>query len=454
MQVNTEKEPPSTSERELFDRIEGRILRACSPGIRPGLSRMARLCSLLGNPERRFPALHVLGTNGKGSVCASLDAILCASGYRTARYTSPHLEHLGERLTFDGKILPATCWNSSLERTLEAVEGDPILSKDPPSVFEVLTAIAFLCIAEGNRDIAIIEAGMGGRLDATNLLKDVRATIFCALGLDHEDYLGKGIEAIAREKYSVLRPGAPVFALPAGQLPERFLFERAGKMASGLSILGKDAFFAILDTGLGGSVFELSIPGLMPIRLKTPLLGEHQVGNAALAALACLGLSRSWKGISKTTVRKGLENTRWPGRLERLPLVPPVVLDGAHNPQGCQVLSKAIVSLWPDSKPTFIMAAMKDKDLAGMLQALSTCGGELFCTEIPGLDRCETAERLALRAGAIPWPGTVRAFQDPFLAISEAMASAPLVICAGSLYFIGSIRKFLLEKLRQGENRR
>jgi len=440
------------SERESYNRIEGRIVGASSPGIRPGLSRMARLCSLLGNPERNFPAIHVIGTNGKGSVCAALDSILRESGYRTARYTSPHLDHMGERLTFDGNPLPAETWGQALDQVVMAIKSDPLLSQDPPSVFEVITAIAFLCIARGNREIAVIEAGLGGRLDATNLLGDVRMTVFTAIGLDHEDILGQGIEAIAREKHSVMRPGVPAVSLAGGKLLDRLVSEQAKKTNSPLAILGRDALIGSRKMNDCGSSFELLRPGFPPLELFTPLLGEHQVDNAGLASLACLGLSSQWTGISAENIRLGLEKTTWPGRLEKIPLIPPVLLDGAHNPQGAEALSRTLASLWPGVRPAFVMAAMKDKDIPGILRALSLSEGELYCTQIEGLERCETAPRLADRAIELPWPGPVRAFADSREALLEAMSRAPLVVCTGSLYFIGSIRSFLVEHLSHEEN--
>jgi dihydrofolate synthase/folylpolyglutamate synthase len=408
---------------------------------------MARLCSLLGNPERTFPAIHVLGTNGKGSVCAAIDSILRESGYRTARYTSPHLDHLGERLTFDGTILPAEAWDEALDLVIGTVSSDSRLSEDPPSAFEIMTVVAFLCIAQGNRQIAVIEAGLGGRLDATNLLGEVRMTVLTSIGLDHEDILGQGIEAIAREKFSVLRRGVPVVSAAGGALLDGLAASQAEKTGSPLSILGRDAMITFRDSSLQGSSFDLALPGFAASRLSTPLLGEHQVDNAALAALACLKLSQRWPGISFETVRRGLEKTSWPGRLERIPLFPPVLLDGAHNPQGSEALSRTLVSLWPGIRPIFVMAAMKDKDIAGMLKALSRTQGELFCTEIQELERCEKALGLAEKALELPWPGPVKVFPDSRVALLEAMNSGPLVVCTGSLYFIGSIRRFLVDLL-------
>lgn len=440
-------DPALFSEKDRFDGIERRILGVSSPGIRPGLSRMARLCSLLGNPERAFPAVHVLGTNGKGSVCAAIDSILRESGYRTACYTSPHLEHMGERLAFDGKILPAASWEESLDRVVEAIQADSVLSTDPPSVFEILTATAYLCIARGNREIAVIEAGLGGRLDATNLLGDVRMTVFTTLGKDHEDILGHGIETIAREKSAALRPRTPAISMTNGAALDKIIVEYAQKLCSPLCLLERDAALDLARIDTQGGSFRLLRSGCAPLELTTPLLGVHQVTNAALAALACLGLSQSWRRISEESVQRGLKRTRWPGRCEKIPLVPPVLLDGAHNPQGAETLSKNILSLWPGIRPAFVMAAMRDKDIMGMLGALSRTNGDLFCTQVEGMDRSETAPMLAEKALSLPWPGTVRVFRNPREAIREAMGSAPFVVCTGSLYFIGSIRRFLIDQV-------
>ncbi len=436
-------------EKDRFDQIEGRILGAASPGIRPGLSRMARLCRALGHPERTFAAIHVLGTNGKGSVCAALDSILRESGYRTARYTSPHLDHIGERLTFDGKTLDPKAWEEALARVLAAIRNDPLLCEDPPSVFEILTALAFLLISRGERDIAIIEAGLGGRLDATNLLGDVRMTVLTPIGLDHQDILGLGIERIALEKISAMRPGVEIVGPELDGSLSDLVESRAKRLGNLFSALGRDAFLESSVSGLQGSTFNLSRPGQPPIRLTTPLLGNHQVGNAGLAALACLRLSSRWPRITMESIGRGLEKTSWPGRLERIPLDPPVLLDGAHNPHGAEALSRALRGLWPNVRPNIVMAVMKDKDIDGILEALSKIGGGgLFCTEIQGLDRCKEAAGLAAEAIALPWPGPVKAIPDPGEALTEAMREAPLVVCTGSLYFIGSIRRLLLERVR------
>ena len=442
------------SEKDQFDRIERRIENISSPGIRPGLSRMARLCSLVGNPERHFPAVHVLGTNGKGSVCASIESVLIESGYSTARYTSPHLEHLGERLVFDGKRISPKAWDDSLNRVSEAVLSDPVLSKDRPSVFEVLTAVAFQCIAEGNRDIAVIEAGLGGRLDATNLLGSVKMTAFTALGLDHEDLLGRGIQSIAGEKFAALRPGVPAVSSFLDKELEPLLSKHAAKMGSLLTILGRDAFLDCGRPTLQGSSFTLSLLGHPPMMLQTPLLGKHQAANAAVAALACLGLAKGWPRISPKTIAGGLEKTTWPGRLEIFPFEPPLVLDGAHNPQGAEALSNTVLSLWPGLRPIFVLAAMKDKDIPGMLRALVRCGGDLFSTHIPGMERCETPYMLAEKARSTGWTGSVEVFDDPRRAIADALKRGELVVCAGSLYFAGHVRGYLVEASTRGSQRK
>lgn len=442
------------SEKGQFDRIERRIEEISSPGIRPGLSRMARLCSLIGNPERHFPAIHVLGTNGKGSVCAAIESILIESGYRTARYTSPHLQHLGERLLFDGKRISPKTWDESFGRVREAVLSDPVLSYDRPSVFEVLTAVAFHCISEGNREIAVIEAGLGGRLDATNLMGAVKMTVFTALGLDHEDLLGQGIRSIAGEKFAALRPSVPAVSYFLDRELEALLSEHADKLASPLTILGKDALLDADRPTLQGSDFALVLKDHAPIRLKTPLLGGHQAANAAIAALACLELSKGWPGISPTTIARGLEKTTWPGRLEFFPFDPPVLLDGAHNPQGTEALSSTILSLWPGLRPVFVLAAMKDKDIPGMLRALLRCGGDLFITHIPGMDRCEKPDALAEKAKLAGWTGSIEVFDEPRKAVASALRRAEIVVCTGSLYFIGHLRGYLVETCSGGGERK
>ena len=423
---------------QAFSSLERRLQDVASPGTRPGLSRLARLCLRLDHPERSFRAIHVVGTNGKGSTAASLTAILDEAGLQTGLYTSPHLECLDERLRLDGDVLPLSLWERGGEVILGAVDDDPILREDPPTFFELLTAMAFWMLRERGCRLAVFEAGMGGRLDATNLLSQVIVTLVTPIAEDHGDYLGDTLEAIAGEKFAVLRPSVP--ALFAGGEPslERLFLRRAEAIGAEGLLLSRWPLSDISCTESGTS-FHLDLSD-GPRPFFSPLLGRHQVTNAALALCGAHLLRPLFPSLSDDVLARGLGKTFWPGRLEVLSREPLVILDGGHNPHGLRAALRSISEIWGQGRrKRALFAAMSDKDYLSELALLRDDQWDLVFTEVPGLARRAPVAALARGAEAVGLPSFVC---EPCLekALQKAREGSELLLCTGSLYLVGALR--------------
>ncbi|HDQ93011.1 MAG TPA: bifunctional folylpolyglutamate synthase/dihydrofolate synthase, partial [Synergistetes bacterium] len=297
--------------------IEDLLQEVSSPLIRPGLSRMARLMAALEHPERGFQAVHVVGTNGKGSISAMLESVFLKAGYRTCLYTSPHLVDVTERIRFGGVPISREMFLYSVGKVCLAVRASfDFLER--PTYFEVLTAAAFHSIAKYAPDIAIIEAGMGGRLDATNIMNNVVMSVVASIGMDHSEYLGPDLETIAMEKFLVLRPGgSSVYSGGSTALDScyRSLCEKIfnkGIIASSESRIEDPVI------GIDGNSFSLITKKVELGRFSTSLGGIVQIENARTAVMSSLILAQRFRKIDLTNLRKGLLNTDWPGRLEKI----------------------------------------------------------------------------------------------------------------------------------------
>ncbi|MDR2174671.1 MAG: bifunctional folylpolyglutamate synthase/dihydrofolate synthase [Synergistaceae bacterium] len=427
-----------------FDDVEKLIAAHASPGIRPGLERMERLLPLLGNPQAAYPAVHVVGTNGKGSTCAFLASVFEAAGYRTALYTSPHLESPGERLLAGGKPLTPERWFRAAEETVRRLTEDAVLREDPPSYFELVTAAAFLLTREEKADVLVAEAGLGGRLDATNLLSDVACTAVASISTDHTEYLGDTLEKIAREKFAVIRPGVPACYL--GDAPELIpLFEEFCAAGRGL-VVSRDARVGSAEVSEEGCVFDFAAPGLELKRVRTGLIGRYQVSNASLALVALSRLRGRFERLTDSAVREGMSAARWPGRLEIVSRSPLIVLDGGHNRDGVAKLAESVRELWggKGKKIGVVYCVMKDKDYPSCLNILNGLDASFYATCVPGMERSLTASALAEEARRLTWRSAAGAFENPLDAVERASGENDVVLVCGSLYLIGWIRPRLL----------
>jgi dihydrofolate synthase / folylpolyglutamate synthase len=400
-----------------------------------GLERMNVLLAALGNPHGRGEFIHVAGTNGKGSVCAMIEAALRASGVRTGLYTSPHLAEPTERIRIHGEPVAEEAFAAAFDRVHAAAEnliaqGD---LEAHPTYFETVTAMAFLVFHEAGVKAAVIEVGLGGRLDATNVVAP-RLAVITPVDFDHEALLGRSLEAIASEKAGILKRGAgAVFGI---QRPEA---ERTlARAAADLEIVPVwTSEWQVLDLALypGGSCFRAAAPGRV-FRVDCPLAGAHQVSNAVTATAALDAL-----GFPADLIREGIRQTRWPGRLERVAGAPEIILDGAHNPAGARALAAYINRFFDDRRVWLIYGAMRDKAVEEMAAILFPLADRIVAT--------------APKQARAVLPETIRELSDhPHLRTAETLAEALAVVrreaapedavfIAGSLFLVGEARQLL-----------
>ena len=392
-------------------------------GMKFGLENMTTLLAELDNPHRRFPSLLIAGTNGKGSVTVMVDTALRRAGYRSARYTSPHLERVEERFVIDGQDVTTDQLRGALERIRTAVET--LLVRGalgyPPTFFECTTAAAFELFRRTAVDVAVLEVGLGGRLDATNVVTPL-ATAITNIEFDHQAQLGSTIEEIAREKAGIIKAGVPVVI---------------GRMLPA----ARDVIRAAAD-GLGTPLIVADDVATDTSAWTPSLAGVHQLENARVAA-ALLGTLGNFEfPVPDSAVRYGIEHARWPGRLERFRRGGvEVLLDAAHNPAGARALGDYLRDAGWDGA-TLVFAAMADKDAPGMLGALIPHVGRIVCTTAP-TPRAAGAAELARMARTLGPDMAVESIEDPSEALARACATSSRVVAAGSMFLIGPLRGIL-----------
>ena len=392
-----------------------------------GLENISRLCAALGHPERAFASVIVAGTNGKGSVTAMVHRGLRAAGHRAARYTSPHLERLEERFVIDDREVETNVLRGAAARVRTAIESleRAGVFEAPPTFFECATAIAFELFRNAGMEIAVLEVGLGGRLDATNVVTP-RVAAITSIGLDHQAQLGDTLESIAFEKAGVIKPGIPVVVgeLPveAEQVVDAMCRERQASLIHAADCGGSEA-----------------LVGAVPLALA----GRHQHANARVAACVLLQLDVSSIRVSSDAMRAGISDVRWPGRLERFTVgATEFLLDAAHNPDGARALAAYLDDAgWRGA--TLVFAAMRDKAAGAMLRELEPLCATVVCTA-PDTERALPAAALADLAAAVPgarWQ--VKTAADPAAAVDLAAAESGRVVVAGSIFLIGPVRGIL-----------
>lgn len=412
-------------------------------GIKPGLSRISRLCELLQNPERKFRAVHISGTNGKGSTAAMTAAVLAALGLTTGLYTSPHLISYTERIKLNGHDIGEDDFASFLQIVRDAAEAMVRDGDQPPTQFEVLTATAFLYFAEKGAEYAVIEAGLGGLLDSTNVILP-KVSVITNVTAEHLDRCGGTLAGVAHHKAGIIKPKIPAVTAARG-MPLRIIKAAATEKEAPLYVAGEDFSFAVKGRTPKGQTVSLSVPdfGIDDFRYFIPFIGEHQAENSAAALMSIALLAKDDSRLSMEAARSAIWGTKWPGRFERMDVDgKTVVIDGAHNPSGMEALRRTLDEYFPDSPRVFILGILRDKDIDAMLRTLlRPC--DMVVTTTPDSERAVDAASLARRISG----SYVTSVPEPELALKKALELAScehLVCCAGSLYLIGKIRKLLL----------
>jgi len=388
-----------------------------------GLERIRTLLAALDHPEAAFRVVHVAGTNGKGSTCAMIDAGLEAAGIRTGLFTSPHLVEPTERIRIDGVPVSEAEFTQAFNTVHKVAES---LDLDcHPTYFETVTAMGFLLFREKGVNTAVVEVGLGGRLDATNVVSPA-LTVITPIDFDHEVYLGNTIEAIAGEKAGILKPGVP--AVFAKQRPEAAAVLDARAKELGIAVRrAADVEICDVDINARGSRFTVESVGEGSRRVVCPLAGEHQIDNAVTAALALNALGVSFDGIAEA---------RWPGRLEHISPNPDVILDGAHNPAGARALVRYLERFYPDRKRWIVYGAMRDKSIEEIAGILFPLADELIFTA-PQTARALRPEALVELAGR----GRTAPDINAALKLVQSEASAEdVIVITGSLFLVGEAR--------------
>jgi dihydrofolate synthase / folylpolyglutamate synthase len=401
-------------------------------GAKWGLERMLALLHALGNPEQELRIIHVAGTNGKGSTCAMIAAACRAAGLRTGLFTSPHLVSPTERIRINGEDVPEERFaalfqgvHKTAEAMVEAGEMDA-----HPSYFETVTAMALLAF-RGTTDVVILEVGLGGRLDATNVVEP-QLTVITPVDYDHEAFLGNTLSSIAAEKAGILKPQIPLVLAPQREEAERVIRERAKELGCPVIPAAEDPPAAVELTAYGS---QFTFEGRT---FSCPLPGEHQVENAVTAILACKAF-----GLSFEHIQQGVAATRWPGRLEFMERSPDLVLDGAHNPAGARALAAYIETFWAGRPVWLVYGAMRDKAIEEVTSQLFPLADKLILTA-PDFARALRPEALEQMANH-PNPVTAPTISAAITMAREAPREAG-VFFTGSLFVVGEARALLLRK--------
>ncbi|MCL2350498.1 MAG: bifunctional folylpolyglutamate synthase/dihydrofolate synthase [Defluviitaleaceae bacterium] len=407
--------------------------------IKLGLERIKKLLELLDNPHDKLKFVHVAGTNGKGSTSAITASILREAGYKTGMFTSPYTDSPTEMMQINGENI-----NVEILLRLENVVLQKMNDMDDlPSEFECLVAVAFLYFEQQNCDIVVLEVGMGGRLDATNVIGTPEAAILTAIGLDHMEYLGNDIKSIAAEKAGIVKKGGICISQPQAPEAEAVIREKCFDVGSRMQFIDKNDIKPIFFSRTGTRFDYADVRDL-----SLSLLGKHQLLNAASAIETAKALSAAGWEISNKALRNGLAKAKWPGRFEVVHDKPVFILDAAHNEQAAQVTVKTLKRLFPNQKITFIYGVLSDKNYEEMT-ALLVPIAKTFYTVTPNNPRALLARDLAIHilfAG-----GTATACDSVKEGVKQALEASgdDDIICAlGSLYILGQVR-YVLESFKK-----
>jgi len=402
-------------------------------GIKLGLTNITDLLRRIGNPQDHFPAIHVTGTAGKGSVCAFIDSVLREAGYRTGIYTSPHLIRFNERIKVSGREIS----DDDVVRLYEYVKPHTIAMANESrakqsTFFEITTAMAFTYFYEREVDVAILEVGMGGRMDATNVVHSI-LNILTRIGLEHTEHLGKTVKRIAREKSGIMKPNVPTVTV--GQEALQTLQERAKEVGCPLVVVGVDTKYNRLSWNIASQ--EIEFTSRYPLRYETTLLGAHQAENAAIALTAIDVLEGDGWNISDFAKQRGITRARWPARFQIVRRNPYVIVDGAHNPLGTQSLVNTIEDCFPKKKLIFVLGVLNDKDLDGIAKILAPVAKHIVATG-PKSERAFSAKEVSDAFAKLN--ASVETVEGVAQAIGKALeiASPDTPVCiAGSIYVAG-----------------
>lgn len=398
------------------------------------LTRMEAILALMNNPHHQYPVVHVAGTKGKGSTAALIASALCAAGYRVGLYTSPHLQEFTERLQVNGQPI------SKAELVTLVADLKPLIEQvEQITWFEITTALGFEFFRRQQVDVAVVEVGLGGRLDATNVVEPL-VSVITSLSMDHMNILGDTLAKIAFEKAGIIKPGRPAVLAPQKDEALLVVEQLAAERGSRLVVLGRDYHYAPLEHGLDGQTFRVGPAGGPQIDLKIPLLGLHQVENGATAYLALQMIREQGLVVSDEAIRQGFAQVVWPGRFELLRREPPLIVDSAHNRDSAHRLRQALDDYLPGRDVVLIFGASEDKDVNGMFEEIMPRVREVVATQSVH-PRAASAESLVTLAGQYGRPAQAVVPLEAALEVALQQAGQNAVVLAtGSLFIAAAVR--------------
>lgn len=439
---------PTRKQQEFIEKTQ-------KMGIVPGLEGIRSLLRELGDPQDQVPCVHVAGTNGKGSVCAYVGSVLTLCGYRVGVYTSPAVFCERERYTIQGKQISEDIYWSGMERIREACAALEEQGKKHPTLFEIETALAFWVFAKNDCEIAVIEAGMGGALDATNVIQNSLCSVFTSIGMDHMKFLGDTLEKIAAQKAGIIKTGGTAVSVWQHPAAEKVLRETAKQKNASIRFVKKCDCVHSGDKEPHGESKKTSFSyKYHGIYISPGLEGACQVQNSALAAEVLCLLREKGYSVGTEEIRRGIYKTVWPGRMQRISYHPQIWIDGAHNPAAAVQLKKTIEKKFTNRRITYIMGVLADKDYRGMLKQLLPMARRLI-TVTPVNPRALSAEQLARAAkeqvekseGCAKQAAAVKTeifAAESFdgaakTALTEQLCSTDVIVAFGSLSFLKDI---------------
>ena len=400
-------------------------------GSRPGLSRITELLGLLGNPQDSLQFIHIAGTNGKGSTSAMTESVLRAAGYKTGLFVSPYIKCFNERICFCGTPIS----NEALAEVTATVKPFADSMADAPTEFELITAIGLLYFKNVGCDVVVLETGMGGRLDSTNVIKAPLATVITGIALDHTEYLGDTVEKIAAEKAGIIKKGAPM-VYGGHDRAARAVIQAACDAANVPLYAAEDTPMTVLHADLSGTTVQYG----KYEDLHLPLLGAYQPQNLATVLTLFGALADKGVKIDEQTVRRGIAAVRWRGRFERLSATPLIISDGAHNPEGIAAAAAGIRLYFGDQKVLMLCAVMADKDYRGMVKELAPLAAEVF-TLTPANPRALPAADFAAvwRENGVAATGFDTVEEAVGAAVAAATERGMPLFSLGSLYMYAEV---------------
>lgn len=404
-------------------------------GSQLGLTRIERLIELMRHPERCYKTIHVTGTNGKGSTSAMLSSILKESGIRAGLFTSPHLTDYTERMRVDGEEISRDEFAEAIEYTSTFVAEMIKEGYEHPTEFEVLTAAAFYYFKKSNVQYAVIEVGLGGLLDSTNVIVP-EVSVITNVTFEHADRCGGTLQGVAKHKAGIIKKSVPVVTAAQGEALE-IIRNTAKQKTAALIVAGENFRVSGIENHLGGEKFSLTNSSETQ-EYQVSLVGRHQAENAALAIMAARVLKKT--EITKETIQEGLKKVSWPGRFELFSTHPLLVIDGAHNPAGAKVLRDNLDAFFTGPR-TFLLGILQDKDITGIITALIR-PEDLVVVAAPHSDRAGRPEEVAATITA-SHVETARSIEAGLQRAKELAGANGLVCAAGSLYLIGTVRELL-----------